>query len=188
MASDFHVPFNINDLVSIPQFNSRAADLDEAIGDVIASAGGVAAAVLYDEKAAGTDGGDSTATTTHIRDLNAKADPDLIVSLDSNQFTPIAGTYFIWVIAPCYGGGLNKLILHNATTMSDVAPGLPNNAGALDPTGLPSLMWVFTANGSTAYEIHHYVTTANSGDGLGRAVDDGVDPETYTLVFLMKFG
>ena len=45
-------------------------------------------AIICDEKAAGTNGGDFSASTWTTRDLNTEiADPDSIVSISSNQFT-----------------------------------------------------------------------------------------------------
>ena len=86
-------------------------------------------AILRDEKATGTAGGTSTTTTWNARDLNTELyDPGSIVSISSNQFTPIAGDYEILVFTPFTGGSaassLGRCRLYNVGAGAAVEEGI----------------------------------------------------------------
>ena len=183
MSNVYHTPFGVNEVVSIEQINARLAALDEAIGDVAAAE--VLAAIVYDSKATTTDGGSSSAATWNARDLNTEVDPDNLVTIDSNKFTPIAGTYAIFAQAPAKGVSKNRIRLYNVTQTSVVAVGL--NALRTSDTAVAQLTYVFTADGADEYRIDHYTQSAVSNTGLGEAVDDGA-AEVYTQVLLIKLG
>ena len=144
-------------------------------------------AILSDEKATTTDGGGSSATTWNARDLNTEvADPDSIVTIASNQFTPIAGTYLYLAIASAYKVGTHRLRLYNATQTASVKEGLAAKSSTGDNTASSaSIDGVFTANGTDAYEIDHYTEVAQATDGLGAATNDGSN-ETYLFIRLEK--
>lgn len=78
-------------------------------------------ATLSDQKANGTDGGTATGGGRQKRVLNTKADPDSIVTLSANNFTPIAGTYLIIARAPAQDVGRHRIYLYNETAAADVA-------------------------------------------------------------------
>lgn len=142
-------------------------------------------AILKDVKATTTDGGSASAATWNVRDLNTESsDVRGIVSLSSNRFTPISGTYKLKASAPAFDVGLHRLGLYNQTQTSYVEKdqGAEANTGNNDNT-LAHLTTVFTANGTDAYEIHHYTTSSKSGNGLGKAVNDGAN-EVYLVVEL----
>jgi hypothetical protein len=188
MSTDFHTEFGVNDTVTIAEINTRLGELDAGITTQAAAAVGMVAAELYDSKATETHGGASSAATWQTRTLNTEVDPDSIVTLSSNQFTPIAGDYMIWAMAPAYKVNAHRLRLYNVTgasvthtagnSYSDSSDAFVTNA---------SLFWIFTANGTDAYRIDHYTESAVSSWGLGRWVGDGA-AEVYTQVVLMKFG
>ena len=182
----YYTSFKVRDGVSIRSINTRLAELDEAIGDANADAGGSLGALLTDVKATTVDGGSASAASWNTRTLNAEIDVNAIVTLSSNQFTPIAGTYIIYVVAPAKDVDLHKLRLYNVTQASTVIVGVIANA--VNGDGLASvatLMHIFTADGADAYRIDHYTTTAQASDGLGEAQGDGLD-EVYTQVLLIK--
>lgn len=153
------------------------------------SAGGssISYAILRDEKATTTDGGGCAATTWNNRDVNTEVyDPDNIVTIAANQFTPIAGDFIITVFAPCHQGDENRLRLYNVTGTASVDEGLntkSSSAGATTSTAV--LCTKFTANGTDAYRIDHYTVTVRANDGLGLAVGDGTN-EVYMTIRLEK--
>ena len=72
--------------------------------------------VLKDIKAAGTVGGSGVADSWTIRDLNTEEiDAASICTLSSNQFTLVAGTYYIDGSVPLYGTRSFKSRIYNVT-------------------------------------------------------------------------
>lgn len=188
MSTNYHTAFGVNDVVGIVDLNRRFAQLDEGIRSQGGSVASASAALLSETKSTGVDGGASTAATWHTRALNTETDPDGIVTLSSSQFTPSSGTYMIWGVAMTHDGGLNKLRLRNVTQSSTAIVGLAmTNAGVNTTEGMATLLGAFTPNGTDAYELQHYITSAVTGDGLGEAVSDGAD-EIYAQVLLLKVG
>lgn len=142
-------------------------------------------AVLEDQKATTTDGGACSATTWNARDLNTEvADPDNIVTISSNKFTPIAGSYHAFIKAPANASaGAHRLRLYNVTGASAVEEGI--NGRALSGTGLAILDMYFTANGTDEYRVDHYTAVAQATFGLGFNVGDGSN-EVYLSIRLEK--
>ncbi len=187
MSTDFHTEFGIEDDVNISAINSRLAELDAAITSQAAASVSMQAAVLYESQTSGTNGGGASATTWQTRTLNTELDDDEIVTLSSNQFTPIAGTYVIMAAAPAYKVDEHRLRLYNVTQASVVQEGgnaFSDNGDAYVTNAL--LYWIFTANGTDAYRIEHYTNTAQASTGLGLNVNDG-SAEVYTSVMLLRF-
>jgi hypothetical protein len=149
-------------------------------------------AIMRDEKASGTAGGTSANATWNNRNLNTKTyDPLSIVTVSSNQFTPIAGDYILRARAAAgatAAAPLHRLRLFNVTGAVSVEEGL-NAAGALTAgiRSMAELECAFTANGTDAYRIDHYTSTGLATNGLGLAVNDG-SPEVYLEVVLTKVG
>lgn len=145
-------------------------------------------ATLSDQKANGTDGGTATGGGRQKRVLNTKADPDSIVTLSANNFTPIAGTYLIIARAPAQDVGRHRIYLYNETAAADVADCAGSNgytAGGGWAQTDSAIVGFFTANGTDAFSIQHYLENNISAIGLGNSVDDG-NPEIYTTVRLIK--
>lgn len=157
--------------------------------DLPAGSGGLytSVAILRDEKATTTAGGSASATTWNNRNLNTETyDPDNIVSISSNQFTPIAGDYIIEARAGARQVNTNRLRLYNVTGAASVEEGLNTSSNASDATtSVATLVCKFTANGTDAYRIDHYTTAARATDGLGAAVSDG-SAECYMEIILTK--
>lgn len=172
-------PGNIDD--ALDQLAERVDDNEILINAV---------AILRDEKATGTDGGGSAATTWNNRDLNTEvSDPQNIVSISSNQFTPVSGVYKIYAVASAKRADGHRLRLYNVTQASVVQEG--KNAISQDATNVPAtnatLSHVFSANGTDAYRIDHYTTNSFATSGLGNAVSDGSN-EVYMTILLEKVG
>ena len=140
-------------------------------------------AILTDEKSTGTSGGSASATTWNARDLNTEVvDDDNIVTIpmSSNQFTPIAGDYEIFIRAVVRSTiGFNRLRLYNVTGTATVDEGLDSESSQA------SFTCKFTANGTDTYRIDHYTNTAQGVNGLGRPVSDGTN-ERYMTIELRK--
>lgn len=146
-------------------------------------------AIMRDEKTTGTNGGTSVNTTWNARDLNTELyDPDGIVSISSNQFTPIAGDYEITVFSPYTGGAAaasaGRARLYNVTGAAAVEEGMSTFA-PINGNGLAHLHCKFTANGTTAYRIDLYTSVGRATNGLGVQVGDG-SAEVYTSIMLRK--
>ncbi len=146
-------------------------------------------AIFRDEKTTGTNGGTSVTTTWNARDLNTELyDPGSIVSISSNQFTPIAGDYEILVFAPFVGGtaasATGRLRLYNVTGAASVEEGM-GTFGSTNVAATAVLNCKFTANGSDAYRIDTYTSIGRATNGLGAQVGDG-SAEVYTCVYLRK--
>ena len=173
-------PGNVDD--ALDQLAERVDDNEILIGSH---------AHLIDEKTTGTDGGTSVSTTWNARDLNTEVyDPNSIVAVASNQFTPIAGTYKLTAKAPAFRSIGHRLRLYNVTgtaVVGKAGPGVQteNVAGTTD--NLAHLTNFFTANGTDAYRIDHYTETGFGTNGLGNAVGDG-SAETYLDLVLEKIG
>ncbi len=151
------------------------------------SASSSSIAILTDEKATTVDGGGSSATTWNARDLNTEqSDADNIVSIASDEFTPIAGTYRLFAQAPEFSSGLSRLRLFNVTGAAVVQEGLSGSySGTINIGLITSLSCRFTANGTDAYRIDHWTESAQATTGLGLATDDG-SPEIYLVIVLEK--
>jgi hypothetical protein len=142
-------------------------------------------AILRDEKAADTNGGGASATTWNARDLNTEVyDGDNIVSISSNQFTPVAGTYHIHVTATVFNVSSHRIRLYNVTGTATVDEGMNNTAASI--TQQNHLDTVFTANGTDAYRIDHYTQSAQASTGLGVKQNIGIN-EVYMTIVLEKF-
>jgi hypothetical protein len=144
-------------------------------------------AILRDEKTTTTHGGSSSITTWNNRNLNTESyDPDSIVSISSNQFTPIAGDYFITVMASAYKSTANRLRLYNVTGAASVEEGMSVISAAADAVSSTAVLnCKFTANGTDAYRIDHYTSVGQATNGLGFATSDG-SAEVYMEIVLRK--
>lgn len=144
-------------------------------------------AIIQDQKASGTAGGASSATTWNTRDLNTEVyDAGNLVTLSSNKFTPISGTYKIRVTATAFQAGVNRLRLYNVTGAATVDEGMNSQSTtSVAMQNIATLETIFTANGTDEYRIDHYTNSAQASDGLGRAVTTG-GVERYCTVVLDK--
>lgn len=147
-------------------------------------------AVIEEQQAQNTAGGGSTATTWTTRVLNTEVvDADGIVTISSNQFTPLSGTYRIYVVSPFVGSattaGSVRIRLRNATATTVVL--VSANHFVLTNQGCnATLQTEFTANGTDAYDIQYYITQSRVTNGLGAVINETSALERYTQVLLEK--
>lgn len=182
------------DLISSPAdglliYNTTTNQLEFSVSSAWAAVGAVASsiAILRDEKTTGTDGGSCSTTTWNARDLNTEvSDDDSIVSIASNQFTPIAGDFLIDIWAQSLEGANHRLRLFNVTGVASVQEGIGSKANSAGNTSsMVHLVHKFTANGTDAYRIDHFTAVAQATDGLGIAISDG-SAEVYMEIKLEK--
>jgi hypothetical protein len=161
--------------------NTALGQLDSAIGGI----GAFDVAVIGEELADGTDsatiGSNGVYVTRNLEGL--EVDSGGIVSIASDRFTPIAGTYLLLATAAMddnHSGG--RIQLYNYTQTAEVMPGM---GFSLDDNEAVELMCIFTANGTDAYEIRQIIG-AGGGSTLGN--DDGatLGTETYLEVVLIR--
>ncbi len=189
MSTVYHTDIASSDALTVQGVNAPLEELDAAIGALQAS-GTVTdtlLAIISDSKATTTAGGSASATTYNQRALNAESDPDSIVVIGSDRFTPIAGVYYLFAYAPALDVRDHKLRLVNYT-QSSVTVAHGQNAYANDGVNMPStayLMHIFEANGTDAYYLDHYTETASATNGLGDDTSDG-GAEIYAQGILIK--
>jgi hypothetical protein len=143
-------------------------------------------AVISDHKPDQTKGGTFTSGAWRTRDLNTQDfDPDGIVSISSNDFTLIPGTYLIRWECPAYFVIRHQTRLFNITDNSVVEYGmcLISNANSTDPS-IGSVVVTITAN--TTFRLQHRCSTTRADDGFGPGGYFAADGERYSRVTLWK--
>lgn len=152
--------------------------------------GGKSKATIADQKAQGTAGGSSTAGSWQTRPINTElSDPDSIVAISANQFTPIAGVFNLFASAP-FAGAISaacRIRLRNVTAGTTLKVSANTTIGNGIP-GTAVLFHTFAANGTDAYEIQYYTSSALATTGLGVAVNAAGESEIYALVELELVG
>ena len=172
-------------------------------GQVIKSAGSGAApawgpmafssfAVICDKKGSNDDGGTATAgnyTVYDVRNLNHElADPDSIVSISSNQFTLVAGTYWVQWEVPAYGVDMFTAELINVTDGTGNRGSAPGKCNTDSVTYCHGSSY-FTISASKTFEIRQHNQTARSGNGLGVRAgysNSSINETFYTFVYIYK--
>jgi hypothetical protein len=143
-------------------------------------------AILEDQKTANTDGGTFTSGADRTRDLNTEvSDLSGFVTLSSNQFTLLAGTYHIQWWAPAFACNGHQSMLYNITASAVAQRGSTernDNTVAVGNTSTGSAIVSFSS--STVFEIRHRCTTTRSTDGFGDAMNFGT--EVYTRVVIRR--
>ena len=143
-------------------------------------------AIIADQKSSNTAGGTFTSGAWRTRDLNTEiTDPDGIVSLSSNQFTLVAGTYLVNASAPAHRVNNHQIRLRNN---DDGIVYLGTSEWSHNSYATTTRSFVsarFTIAASKAFEIQHYCMTTYSTIGFGRTSDFGAIDE-YTLVEIYK--
>ena len=149
-------------------------------------------AIICDKKGSNDDGGSAT-TGNHsvydVRDLNHEmADPDSIVSISSNQFTLVAGTYWVEWRVPAYGVDMFTAELINVTDGTGNRGSAPGKCNTDSVTYLHGSSY-FTISASKTFEIRQHNQTARSGNGLGVRAgysNNSLNETFYTFVYIYK--
>jgi hypothetical protein len=154
----------------------------------LASVGGFPkVALLADVKAYNAAGGTFSYNAWRTRDLAEISDPDNIVSVSSNRFTPIAGNYLIEWRAPAIRVNEHVSRLYNYTTSTSVKAGSAEYAFSMDYSSTWSVgEHILTANGTDAYQIDHYCLSTYATTGFGDAHGISGADSIYTQVKLTK--
>ncbi len=143
-------------------------------------------AIFWDEKPNGTDGGASF-VGLQTRTLN-RVDTNIPgVTLVSNAFTLPPGRYRISASAPSVISFRHQLLLNNVATGATVIPGTseynPTSYGSQTRSYVEGTLNVAVP---TTYHLRHYITNAQSPNGLGVYAGSG-QPERYAIVVIEKY-
>ena len=147
----------------------------------------ISVAVIADEKAYNQDGGNSS-VGWQDRELNTKiSDPDVIVSIASDQFTLGAGTYLIMWSVPGYRTLRHFSLLHDVTAgvdlkVSQTAYNITTGSTQTSSSG----SYIHTITSSNTYKIRQYFEDAETTFGKGVAHDVSGYNSIYTLVNIYK--
>jgi len=121
-----------------------------------------------DEKAAGTDGGGSTATTWTKRTCDDLVLNQIIgASQASSVHTLPPGTYEILCTSPFYRVGQLKLKLRNTTDGSDTAISTNDYCNTTNGAATITIEDRFTITASKNFEVQYHVASAVASNGLG---------------------
>jgi len=138
-------------------------------------------AIFADQKAQNTQGGTFTSGAWRQRDLNTTiANTDTTnITLGTNDFTLLAGNYFIQWSFGAHNVYQNQTQLHDGTIT--IAIGICNYAGNTTPaTGETRV----TPSTSTTYQIQHQCWSTKASDGFG--VASNYQTEQYATVLICK--
>jgi hypothetical protein len=134
---------------------------------------------VRDEKAYGTDGGSTTATTIHTRTLNTVVANTINgASLASNKITLPAGRYIVSARAPGNSNNTHKADLYNFTSSTVILAG--SNAYR-EPS---IVVGQFTLTAPSDLTLRHYHNSA-AASGLGGLVGAG-GTEVYSEVEIWR--
>ena len=142
---------------------------------------------VRDEKSPNVAGGTSSGGE-NVRVLNTvKINEISGASLSANQITLLAGTYQIEANAPAFDSDIHKLTWRNVT-LGDITTciGLPvfSDQG-ISIQDMCYLYEQFIIHDTADFELVHHIQTAESGNGLGRPINDGRQ-EIYADVMIRK--
>jgi hypothetical protein len=142
---------------------------------------------IRDEKTAGTTGGTFTSGAWRTRDINTeKYDPLGIVSISSNQFTIVAGSYYIDASAPAYNVYRHRIKLRNITDSTDDILGTSEYASAsTNGYNHSTARGYLTLGASKTFEIQHRCESSQATYGFGVEGNFSIT-EVYTEVFIWK--
>jgi hypothetical protein len=135
---------------------------------------------VADVKPNNTAGGSFLSGADRVRDINTIiSDESSLCSLDNNQVTLAAGSWFCLIVCPCYVVYTNRARLYNVSLSEDlvVGPTCTSHEGCGNG---PSVFGAFELLSESVLEIRHRCAVDNPGDGFGVAANFG-EPEMYTV-------
>jgi hypothetical protein len=147
----------------------------------------ITTATFRDEKSSGTPGGTFTTGSWLTRDLNTSQFNNITsASLASNQITLPAGTYNIFITAPCFGVGHQQARLYNITDSAAAVLGASNYTrdGATATSSYGLAAGTFTITGTKVFEVQHRCDVTGTSNGFGVEVSWGT--EVYASVTIEK--
>ena len=146
----------------------------------------VSYALIYDQKASGTDAGTFTSGAWRTRDLNTEiSDADGIVSISSNQFTLGAGSYLIRWNAPAFDVSRHVTRLRDITGDVNIAIGSAETSNTSYPSTTRSFGTArVTITADNVYEIQHRCSSTLANNGLG--ISHTFEVNVYTIVEIFR--
>jgi hypothetical protein len=152
-------------------------------------------AIIEDSKSANTEGGTFTGGSMQTRVLNTIRGDSTIVSLSSNQFTLIPGTYQIEWSAPAYSGAASSTIgghkskLRNITDSTNDIIGTSERIVRLSDASQGQTQsrgfGLLTLTASKTFEIQHQCGGTSNTQGFGAAAQMSL-AEVYTTVKIVR--
>ncbi len=141
---------------------------------------------VQDVKNNNTAGGSSVASTWTRRDLNTVVTNQIDgASLNSNQITLPAGTYYIEGAAPAFRTRGHIARLQNITDNSTAILGMSQYASGDNGGGTSYFMGHVTIAAQKTFEVQHYAQLSQSTNGFGFPIGSG-QSEVYTQVNIWK--
>jgi hypothetical protein len=144
-------------------------------------------AILEDQKASGTFGGNATKGGFQTRDLNVITSDvgGIVTQLIGNEFKVIDGEYIIFADAPAGGVDGHQITMYDGS--SNIIIGSSQDSRDDDYVDNRSfLTGRFQGSSLKSYSIQHYTGTGVVGN-LGFASNSGLT-EVYTRVTLIRIG
>ena len=153
-------------------------------GSGVSGFGSGVTALLLDVKAQNTEGGTLNSGDWRDRDLNTEVfDVDSVVSISSDQFTLIAGTYIIEFGCPTMNVARTQTRLYNVTTTAAVAYGTSVYVHPTYPTTQWSVGWLrVVLSGATIYKLQTQVETSLATTGGGAAANFSSEHYSYVKI------
>ena len=150
---------------------------------------GVQYILLQDQKVAGTDGGNTSASTWQTRDLNTEVtDTGGDCTLSSNQFTLAEGEYELEASVPAFSTGGTKSRLVEDPGGADNIIAVSNNLGLFNNEGRMGYTFIYAyldvPPGGQTFEIQMKSQLATT-NGMGRQ-NFLAETEIYTSVKIKK--
>lgn len=131
-----------------------------------------ATALLQDQKSSGTGGGTNVSGSWATRVINTEvSDPDNIVDLSSNQFTPTIDCVCSVVVAFA-NTAPTRIRIYSVTDATEVARSPSVNNNAANNVGAQVSLAEVPLSANKSYRVEYFANAVNA-NGLGAAVSDG---------------
>lgn len=148
----------------------------------------VKAAIVWDEKAQGSNGGSFTSGAWRQRDLNAKLDSDNIITLASNAVTILeSGKYLIKAMSPAHAVDRHQIrIVKNGVLLIMGTSEFASNA-ANSASNRSMAMAVATLAVNDILKVEHQCQTTFATYGFGVGDNSNFGVEVYSVMELIMF-
>ncbi len=149
-------------------------------------------ALIQDQKTAAA-GGTFTSGAPRTRDLNTIVRNDIGLTLDTNRFTLLAGSYYIRAVCPAMRVGTNQawlvedpagsptIVIHGTSFVN-----INDTTDGSDGPGLSAIEDVLIVGASTEYEIQHQCDTTKTSNGFGNIGAFQNSPSIFTNLLITQ--
>ena len=153
----------------------------------VSGTGSGSVAILSHVTAHNVGGGDFAHGAFRTRPLNTEVDPDSIVTLSSNQFTLVAGTYAIDWTCDAYKVDHHVTQIYDVTNTATLILGSAGYTSSGDHVGTTSYgHHIFTITSTTTYELQHQSTTTKNTNGMGNMSNISGVNSTHAFLKITK--